>query len=280
LQPGKLEVRSVAAVAAAGDGECSFKDCVLTLDAGSSMVSLAVVGLVKGPRGDRPADHRLRLSFTNCLVRGHGDFLAGAPGRPFDVQADNVLMALTGSFLRMSGSSDDADMAMPVQMQLRRVTTYLGGNALNLTADRETRSILPVHVRPVDDCLFIAADNKVLIRLDGVDVSGERMRELLAWGGTHNAYNRFMDMLDQMPSDKMMGGMRQPMNQEAWKQFAQDQGRFGEVKLPDLPKGGMLPRDEFPRVIPMMFKVARSDIDPTPYGADVEALQKLLREQK
>ena len=234
LQPGKLEIRSLAAVAAAGDGECSFKDCVLTLEAGFTSVSLATVGLARGLRGDRPLDQRLRLSFSNCLVRGQGDLLAGAPGRSFDLQADNVLAALTGSFLRLTGTADDA-MTAPVEVQLHRITTYLGGHLLNLIADPKTQALPPVHVRPVDDCLFIAADNKVLIRLDGVDVNGERMTDQLVWQGNHNAYNRFMDMLEKMPSDKMMGGMRVPTNKEVWfQQYAHGEVEFN-IKLSDLP---------------------------------------------
>ena len=49
------------------------------------------------------------------------------------------------------------------------------------------------------DCLFVSIDDKTeaLIHLDGPDLSEQRMKELLAWEGRQNAYNRFGDMIEQ-----------------------------------------------------------------------------------
>jgi hypothetical protein len=268
-------------VAAAGSGKCSFKDCVITLDAGLLAVHLAVVGLVKPARPDRAAEEPLRLAFENCLIRGHGDLVAGNPARPFGLKGENVLAALSGSFLRLT-SPGDAQGAAPVEVQLNRTTTYLGGHLLLMTADRETQAVLATQVKAAN-CLFVSAEGNTLVRLDGPDLSGDRMSSVLPWDGSHNAYIRFQNMLEQMPpqNQKMMMGMEMRptvFNQERWRQFAEKDAQFDLVKLPALPGRDELPRDELPRISPARFKPKTNPEQP--YGADWEKLFDLLRDPK
>jgi hypothetical protein len=215
---------------------------------------------------------KLALAFEKCLIRGHGDLVVGNPARPLSLKADNVLAVLSGSLLRLTGVADPA--LTSVAVHLDRTTTYLGGHLLQLTADSTTGNVIPVRVESAINCLFMAADEKVLVHLDGPDVSPDRMTEVLGWQGTHNAYTGFMDMLEQMPGNKMMG-MRMPFNRDRWKQFARDGDAYNTVKLLNsLP----LRRDDLPRVSAARFKVQNNFEQP--YGADVDSLPKSGREIK
>jgi hypothetical protein len=236
-------------------------------------VNLAVVALVKPSKSDR-ADDKPRLVFERCLIRGHGDLLLGQPARPCDIKVDNVLTALSGSFLRLASAGDGG--AVPIELQMNRVTTYLEGHLLHVTADKETQSLLPMVIKPTN-CLFISADGKVLVHLDGGNVSGDRIRDLLTWDGMHNAYNRFEHMLEQMPVEKME--MKQTLyNRDRWKQFARDEGEFEKSLLVTPPSRDELTRDEFPRVSAARFKVKASSDQP--YGHDQDQLPRTARDDK
>src|SRR5262249_1823112 len=79
LKPTRAEFKSQTVVAAAGDGECTFKDCVITLDPAGMGVGLSAVtvadppGVMKmTPTPARPAGQRFGVSLKNCVVRGDG----------------------------------------------------------------------------------------------------------------------------------------------------------------------------------------------------------------
>src|SRR5262249_6222147 len=101
--------------------------------------------------------------------------------------------------------------------------------------------------------------------------SKEKMQAVLPWEGTHNAYNGFTDMLDQMPTTT--GDMRQPpIDRKEWKDFSgEKEPAFNRVKVdPALPESKALLG-----VTPARFKV-KSDPEVTSYGADVEQLTRAL----
>jgi serine/threonine protein kinase len=281
LRPTRAEFKSQTVVSAVGDGECLFKDCALTLDPAGMGVALAAVtvadppGVMKmNPQPVRPAGQRFGLTLKNCLVRGDGDLLRCTSARPFDLEAEGTLAALTGSFLNVEGGGDDAPAAPAgalANVRLARVTAYLTGHLVRMRAGRELKGLVPVHVKPAADCLFVAAGGKALVHLDGPDTSEDRMKALFLWEGHHNAYSRFTDMLDQQPRDVM--DMRPPpYDKEKWKGFTgESDGVFKGVALADPPS----PDESLVHLGPARFRV-KADPDQQGYGADIDPLEKLL----
>jgi hypothetical protein len=135
-----------ALVALAGDGQCLFKNCAITLDRGGRTTTLAVATVPevgKVMKTDmptaRPRELGPQLSFENCFVRGDGDLVWGRTTRPFELAATSTLAALTGSFLNLEVRAD-APAAPPGQkvvVRLKDVTTYLGGHLVRVGAERD-----------------------------------------------------------------------------------------------------------------------------------------------
>jgi hypothetical protein len=280
VKPTRTEYKSQTVVAAVGDGECTFKDCVINLDPAGLGVALAAVSVADPPgvmkmdqRPARPAGQHLSVALKNCVIRGDGDLLRCTSARPFDLEAEGTLAALTGSFLNVEGGGEDTatpPVGSVASLKLSRVTAYLGGHLVRMRASREMKGQVPVHVKPATDCLFVAAGGRALVHLDGPDTSEDRMKLLLAWEGHHNLYSRFNDMLDQQPRDAM--DMRPPpYDKDKWKGFTGEDARFTGVALADPPA----PEESLVRLTPARFRV-KADLDPQGYGADIDPLEKLV----
>src|SRR5262249_7046986 len=141
---GKPSYLSQAIVALMGEGRCSFRNCLLTLDQNNQTgTALAVATLPAtdnvmkmdmkmDPAMPRPEGQRPHLSFTNCFVRGTGDLVWSQTGRPCDVDANRLMVAVSGSLCHVdvTGSPDLA--APPSVLKLDRTTTFLGGPVLRV----------------------------------------------------------------------------------------------------------------------------------------------------
>jgi hypothetical protein len=278
LKPANARFKAQSVVAALGEGECDFKDCVVTLEQ-SGDTRLAVLtladlpGVMKTDRGDRPATGRATFKFQNCFVRGTGDAIAARAGRPFDLDADNLLVALCGSFLNREAADDapaaPADAADTVR--LAHVTAYLTCYLVRFRA-KDTRALMPAQFK-VADCLFVAAGDKALVHLDGAEASDERLAALLGWSGQHNAYTDFPEMLDQQPDSGAMPAM--PYTRDRWKAFTREADpAFDRVKLDNRPATDA----PLAALTPARFRVKPDDMrspDMQPYGVDLEQLPKV-----
>jgi serine/threonine protein kinase len=281
LHPARANFRAQAVVAALGDGECTFTDCVLTLEKAYD-ARLAAVALADLPgvrkTDDRPAGapgQRASFAFKNCLVRGDGDLVGARTPRPFDLDVDNALVALGGSFLNVDLGEEPAPDAAD-GIQLSRVTAYLGGHLLRLHA-RDVKALMPVKFSPVSNCLFVSAAPtnfpNSLIHVDGPEVSDDRLKTLLTWEGQHNAYTEFTQLLDQQPDGGAMPAM--PYGSVRWKEFTGETGAaFDRVRFRDRPAADA----PLSRVTPARFKLKADDMagpDMQTYGADIDLLPKV-----
>jgi hypothetical protein len=275
LRPANARFKAQTVVASLGEGTCTFQDCVLTLEQAHD-VRLAAVTLADLPgvfKMDRPSGQRAAFTFQNCFVRGDGDLIVARAARPFDLQADNTLVVLSGSFLHRE-AADDAAVPPPDaadSLRLAHVTTFLAGHLVHDRA-RETRQLVPAKFRSVTDCLFVSGGGS-LVRLDGAEASDERLKALLGWEqGQHNAYVDFPALLDQQPDS---GAMAMPYPSTKWKEFAKESDAvFDRVKLDNKPGEDTL----LAGVTPARFHVKPDEMrapDMQGYGADLDQLPKV-----
>src|SRR5205807_1865155 len=87
LAPGSSPFKAQTVVAVMGDGQCTLKDCLVTLDGGKE-VPLALVtvadqaGIMKmEPQAAGQQDPRITID--SCFVRGTGNLVAVRASRPF-----------------------------------------------------------------------------------------------------------------------------------------------------------------------------------------------------
>ncbi len=285
LRPASAATVVQAVAVLVGEGTCSFSDCVLTLEQtnGTRLAAVAVADLppaMKDNRMPRPPGQRATARFSNCVVRGDGDLIADRFGRPVNLEADNALLALGGSVLNLEAAGDDmpANFAgAAAALRLTRVTACLGTNLLHLHADKDVRGLVPLQVSP-SNCLFLApgsgtgmAGNRALIHLDGPDTSDERMKQLLQWNGSGNAYNNFSPMLDQKSDGGEMSAM--PFSRDRWKELTHEtDAAFDRVKLVQAPGAEFVPS----QATPAQFRVKTDPDQPAAYGADSDQLGKLF----
>lgn len=268
-----LDFASQSLAAVFGDGQCLFKDCVMTLDTGGKAVPLAVVRIDDAAsimKPARPGDRRAAVRFDDCFVRGDGDLVAVRSSRAFDLGAENLLAVLSGSLLNVDGNRDN--LAPPaagqaIHVELGHVTASLGGHVVRLQAGRDARGLLPIQADQVSDSLFASTSGKSLVHLDGPDATEDRLRTLLGWKGKHNAYANFTQMVDQQPRDT--GAMPQFLwGQKEWKNNYERDAQFNPMRFMDAPMA-----DDLPRALPTQFKL-KVEGEPSGYGAEVEQLPK------
>src|SRR5581483_3113765 len=110
LQPTRPEVKGQAVAAVAGNGSCTFANCVFTLDPGDFDARLAVAELAAPGDAMRmespPPREAPELRFEGCFVRGKGTFVAERASRPLRLDVENCFVALAGSFLTVDGGKD------------------------------------------------------------------------------------------------------------------------------------------------------------------------------
>jgi serine/threonine protein kinase len=256
-------------VSVLGGGNCTFKDCLLTLDQNGkkAVLAAATIGdaaptmMMEG----KPDRGQAVLSFENCFVRGHGDLIWARQNRPFDLHAKNLLAALTGHFVNLAATSTTpADKQ--VNLELTRVTTYLGGHLLRLNAGKDLKSLLTVQVKP-EKCLFLSPPNgKALVHLDGPDTSKEKLREKLLWMAGMNGYGTFASMFFDQQSMNGEASVTS-MDGTEWKSFTgEDKSEMG-VALANGPASDA----SYPQLTPDRFQPKKSTL-----GADTTTLQQLL----
>ena len=267
-----------------GQGQCTLKNCLITLDR-SLMPALTATQLAVASLSDpgksmmqptRPTDQPAQLNLDGCFIRGDGDLIDCLTSRPLDLKANNTLAALKGSFLNVEVGADAPAAAPTGQMTLTltRVTTYLTGNLIHLRAGKDYHALAAVRCAPTD-CLFVAAakEPQSLVHLDDSDFPNkeEVHDKLILWGadGGHTIYGNYGTMLDQSPPSE---GMPLMVSSDKWESiWGKDTGklvkpfRFGPAQPPaaDAP---------FTTAAPLQFR----PLDPLDSGADVSRLEQTL----
>lgn len=278
LQPQQAEFKAQAVVMLSGDGQCSFKNCLATLEASKevrvALVTLADPSVVMKMAPLNPQMPRVRLE--NCFVRGDGELMTVRASRPFQLDVEESLVALDGSFLVVDGNMKETPVKA-ARLTLKQVTCYLGDHLILLRAARDEmkQGLVPTEVSAATNCLFHSArGTKSLIHLEGVD-SDEQMRRLLAWEGTQNLYSAFAPMLDQQPRGDNALPLP-PYDQEHWDTFAKSETerRFAKVKFVSWPT----PNRSLNRSEPMNFRVKEPDVGKC--GAPLDRLPRPLRDEE
>ncbi len=277
LRPRKA-FRSQSFLTMLGDGQASFKDCVVTLDQGvfgSTPLSMVLLpdpssAMKMDPPTPRVDGLKPHLSFTNCFVRGTGDLIANHTGRPFDLEATRSLIALTGSLCHVYIAGNTAPSAQPSVLRLERTTTFLGEHLLHVQGKNVTDiDKLPLHQIVAAECLFLPRDNRQpLIRFESKDSDGdtesvkEKLKEKLVWESEKpNAFGTFDTLLTHWQT----GEAEQKIDLADWSKFGKNKLR---VPLAD-PKAMETP---VPKLTPTQLRSG----DPNDFGADPATLQKLL----
>jgi serine/threonine protein kinase len=284
LQPNSDKLLAQVLVNMAQNGACTFKNCVITLNAAQTG-TVAVVALDdpgraikmdKGKPEARPesvSGLNARVNFDHCFVRGDGDLVWARVSRAFDFECANSLVALNGSLLNVEVGRDDAPAAPAGQatnVKLSRLTAYLGGYLVRLKAGRELKSLVPVHCKPITECIFVAADKKTtLIHLDGPSANEDKMKTLVQWeGGKNNSYSDFTSMLDQQPPENSMDMSAAPYGQKEWNAFSgESDGKFTNIKFVGAPA-----LDKLAQTTPANFKVREAD--PQVWGVEIDKLPR------
>lgn len=261
LRPANAEYESQAVVALVGGGQCSLKNCTITLDRASKETALSVATLSEPAMAMMKMDTQAPLlELENCLVRGDGDLARSRTGKPFDIRLRNTLLALNGSLLlaEADGGGATAGSQRSV-LSLSRVTSYLAGPLIRLQAGKDFKALASLTCKP-NECVFVAATGKALVLLDGNDVGARALKDKLSWEPGNNVYANFTDMVSFQPRGEEMTAPA--LNQQQWKEFSGEMsGRFQTVKF-----AGPVPTESnYLGVTPSPFKV----LDPANYGADV-----------
>jgi hypothetical protein len=269
LEPGRDGFTSQAVVSLAGDGDCTLRGCLVTLDKGGGDTALALAALPeagKVMRSDgsraRSHDEGPRLALEGCFVRGEGDLVAGR-SRPFELDARNTLAALGGSLLSVDATAEApaAGATQKMAVRLAQVTTYLGGALLHLSAGRDLRGVVPVRVEPTR-CLFLQAPGaRPLVYLEGSEEKA--LARKLDWQGGVNGYGGYTSMLEQQPPGEAM--MLVPVNRELWKTtYGEASSKFG-VELATPPAAD----EPFAQLMPSQFKLPAESSDLGAAAADL-----------
>lgn len=271
LRPEKEQFRGQSVAVVAGTGRCAFKGCVATLDPEAApRVPLALVVLAD-PRDVMRTDAEgagprqiPEVALEACFVRGRGDLVAVRASRPLNLQADNSLVALAGSFLSVEGNPNNPPPAPALEMVLSHVTAYLTGHLVALQTSKDLKDLVPIHVREASHCLFVSSEYKSLVHVTG-DVSDEaRVRRHFGWSGTRNAYGNFRSFLDAPPlppvADPWAGAFRR--GDARWLRRVRFAGAVEEAALT--------------RSQPEAFRVApdQATRDMQGYGADITELPR------
>jgi serine/threonine protein kinase len=273
LQPDK-PLASQAVAELIGDSKCTLRQCVVTLDTNKQQIPLAVFSLNDADAVQMRMDQSMagkapQLTLENSLVHGQGDLIVSHTGRPFDLVAKNVWIALTGSFLNCDPPRDEGTPGPDqlIHLRLNQVTAASMQYLVWLRAAQDFKAATRVEVSATN-CFFQATTSKSLLHLEGPDPGEDRIKELITWKPDQNSYSGFDNFLDnQPPPDKMPAS---PITRRDWP------GLPGEVNssFPPKPPAMELVRPELPlsQVLPEHFKL-RANL-PAGCGAVVEAIPR------
>jgi serine/threonine protein kinase len=275
LAPDKAGYTAQTVAMIVGDGQCSFSNCLATLEpregVNLSMVTLndpsAVMKMMPQPTQQEDP----RITITGCFVRGSGQMLSVRVSRPFEFKAEDSLLALNGSMLVMDANPKEPSASRNASITLSHLTTYLTEHLILLRAVKENgaKGLVATQIKSVSDCLFASAGTKALIHLEGIDTPEGQMERYISWSDSQrNAYSNYTQYVEQQPASDAMP--QPPLTANAWKDFTRDpDSRFDRVRFSQSPA----PDASLSRVPASSFKPTA--VPPLQgCGANVERLPK------
>src|SRR5262249_54863421 len=149
-------------------------------------------------------------------------------------------------------------------------TTYLNEHLVWLRSGPNTGKGLAFTQVKAKGCLFAAAGNQPLIRIDGPD-GEEQMKNVFRWVGKGNVYCGFDKILEQKSGAE--GGGRLGYDEKSWRGFANEdpEPRFVQAKFEVQP----LTERSLSRAVPQEFRpAAEPRVDVTGAGADLDQIPR------
>ena len=230
---------------------------------------------MKEPEPPRTERMKPKLWFTNCFVRGTGDLVKDPSGRPFDLYANQLLVALSGSFCNVEVAASAAPTAPPSVLELVRTTTFLGGPLLQLQSTTVTDvDKLPAYQivtrRGACSCRRRFRIDRALIHFATKDISemdelNRKLKRRFQWeAGKINAFGEFEPFLKHIQAGDSTAESIFDLKTEEWKKWVDtsSDSKF-HVVLAD-------PATPFVKLVPTQLRPA----DPIDIGADPSTLPK------
>ena len=154
--------------------------------------------------------------------------------RPFELKAEDSLLALNGSMLVIDANSKETSASRSAGITLSHVTTYLTDHLISLRAAKEsgTKGLVTTQIKSASDCLFVGAAGKALIHLEGIDMPEGQMQRYVSWSDSQrNTYSNYTQFLEQQPASDAMP--QPPLTANAWRDFTgdPDSSRFERVRF-------------------------------------------------
>jgi hypothetical protein len=276
LQPAANDdSKWVSVVKVTGAGAASFEDCSVTLrNPDASDDTQPVLVTLKGSESGA-GDKLPRVRLSNCFIRGRGHVIAVPRSRPFELEAENVLAVLRGSFTTITGQQKDAPLSVRSQLTFKRVTTYLTDAFLELhAADGKAAGLVVSNVK-CEDCLLVAAADRPIVFAERLD-RDTLTKALLTWEGAKNVYGNFQKYLEAKPGGTVMI-MQTDWTATDWRNFSHEgDNATATVKFVDTPNNDA----GYTTAVPNQFRPKLTDMQRmdvmTRVGADVDGLQKLI----
>ncbi len=215
LHPERKEPAAQSVIALGCQGQCRFEGCLITLRPKHKEVSLSGVtfaGPVNG--GNEPKVPGPRVELVDILVRGEGVFLNFGKALPFELDAKNSLVFLSGSLVQ-------AQINYPVKnvmvgkstIKLSRCTFYTREPLLQLSDEiKGDGGLITTTVLP-SDCMFTTDASPLPLLQFTSSSSAATVGKLYGWGGVHNVYCGFDTILYQSGSS---GGAALDVKKSAW----------------------------------------------------------------
>jgi serine/threonine protein kinase len=281
FQHPQADFKAQSVVTLMGDGQCVFKNCVATLEETKevplSLVTLADPSSVMKMNPHPSGQQDPRIEIDGCFVRGAGDLVSIRASRTFDLNIENSLVVLDGSLLLIEGNATPKDVNSRGRggaITLNHVSTQLNDHLIWLRAHQQegmsAKGLVPTQVKSATNCLFVSANGKSLIHLDGVDTD-EQMKRLFAWSESrHNAYGNFISWLDLKPAVEGENMSPVPFGRTQWESFTQEtDSRYERIRF-SAPMPGDLP---LARAALENFRIA-PESNVQGFGADVDRLPR------
>jgi predicted Ser/Thr protein kinase len=260
-----------------GNGSVTFRNCVITLRQNPKInpgrsIPLTVVTLPEPDEammmmGTRPLRTFAEAVFQNCFVRGEGELIANRAGRPLDVQIDNTLVGLAGSFMSVYGASKEPAPDSALTVRLSKSSFFLSEPFLVARPGRFTKGLPPIRVERARDCLFVALEQKPFILLELPELSEATVRNIFEWKATNggsNAYNGYETLLDD-------GQLGFRLTAPGWKEmfYKDSEPRFTSAAFSLL----TMPRQLWLTAPEAYQPRAEFQAELAPYGASLDAEQ-------
>jgi serine/threonine protein kinase len=263
----------------AGSAECTFQHCIVTMEDNAGIPSAVVLLSSDADAMAQLADKSPpRIRMDNCFVRGRGDLLTVRPSRPFQLELNNSLIGLDGSFATIFGQPKETAFPADGQIVCQHVTTYLSDYWLDFRANEEDRKMAGFARLQIkcEKCRFVAGNNRPFIH--GVGIDGDTlMNQVLVWGNRTNLYGNFAQMLDvELPGATTMMPMM-PLTAKNWRNLTfEGEDSFVEMQIAHKPATdrpwARMRADDFTA---KRLDMKRSDINPNDFGASAAELPAL-----